>query len=93
MSKYRLKWLTKSLNKYSSTMVAEFYASYAAIIHLTFSKGKKPFAQPRLTEMRMRVQRVDIFEAIIHHMLFGSKFPTPRSSIEVDYRVGRQGTH
>lgn len=70
-------------------MVREFYTSYAATVHNTLPKEKKPLAQPKLTNMRVRGQQVDILETSIRRMLFGPAFSTPRSTPEFDYRVGQ----
>lgn len=87
MIRYKLQWLTKSLKRYSSTMVRELYASYVATIHSTLPKRKKPLAQPRLTETKVKGWQVDISETTICRILFGLEFPTPRPIAEFDYTV------
>lgn len=68
-------------------MVREFYISYAATIHSTIPKGKKPLAHPRLTETRVSSRQVDTSEITIRRMLFRPEFPAPRSTGESNYRV------
>lgn len=83
MTRYNIQSLTKSI----STMVREFYISYAATIHSTIPKGKKPLAHPRLTETRVSSRQVDTSEITIRRMLFRPEFPAPRSTGESNYRV------
>lgn len=56
IKRYGLQWLTKSLRMYSPIVVREFYASFATTIQSILSKGKKPLAQPRPMETRLRSQ-------------------------------------
>lgn len=68
-------------------MVRKFYLSYATTIQNTLPKGMKPLAKPRLTHTKGRGQQVDISETTIHRMLFGPKFPTPRSISEFEQKL------
>lgn len=89
MTMYGLHWVTKSLGKYSQMLVRKFYASYAATMHHSLPKGKKPLTQPRLIDIWLRGRWVDISEETIYHMLFDLEYYAPISIVEFDYRVGQ----
>lgn len=43
---YRLQWLAALSGKYSPSLVRELFASYAAIVLGSLSKGKRPLISP-----------------------------------------------
>lgn len=63
-------------------MVREFYVAYAATILRDIPKGKKPLTQPRLREVLVRGQWVNILEEMIHCVLFSPKYWAPNSKID-----------
>lgn len=76
-----LLFVLNSLMREATTIVTPF--------KLLFLERKKPLAQPRLTQNRVRGQQVDISETTIYHMLFGPEFPAPKSTVDYDRRFGQ----
>ena len=69
--RYGLGWMAQPSGRYSSELVREFYASYAASVDLGTPVGQKFILQPILTHVMVHGTHMDISEQTIHRFLFG----------------------
>lgn len=61
----------EKLGKYSSLIVRQFYATYAATIVQDLPKGKKALDHPKFRKVLVRGRQVNISVEKIYSMIFG----------------------
>lgn len=88
MIKYRLQWLTKLLERYSPTMVRDFYTSYTTMIHRAFLKGKKPLPPTQIDGDQSEGPATGHLEDLYPLHIIWDRAPCLRSIDEFDYGVG-----